>query len=194
MEERTMGLKEIVKPKIVLPIFIGIIAGFVFIFVREIDAIPLLPFAFVILCFGFIFYGVKNISKVNNKIKPKVIVPLFLGIFGVIYAFTLLNKGEFEDSPGVFVLMCAICIGLLFFGMFNIKQIRQKIDHGIAVPLFYCISGIVLTIILEFDGELTKRQRGIVIMVFIFIAAISISTIMIIRKMRILHRARRNCV
>jgi hypothetical protein len=187
-----MGFKEIVKPKIVLPIFIGIIVGVVFIFVREIDDIPLLPLALVILCFGLFFYGVKNINKVNNKIKPKVIVPLLFGIFGVIYAFILLNKGEFEDSPGVSVLMCAICIGLLFFGIFNIKQIRQKIDPGIVVPLFYCISGIVLTIILGFDGELTKRQRGIVIMVFIFIAAISISTIMIIRKMRILNMTRRN--
>jgi hypothetical protein len=50
------------------------------------------------------------------------------GIAGVIYALILLAKGEFEDSPGIFVLLGVLFIGLIFIGIFNIKEIRQKID------------------------------------------------------------------
>jgi hypothetical protein len=191
--EEYMDLKQYFKLGIVLPIFIGILLGFVFIFVPEIDDIPLLPLAFVILSFGLIFYGVKNISKVKNKINPKVIVPLLFGIFGAIYAFILLNKGEFEDSPGVSILICAICIGLLFFGIFNIKQIRQKIDPGIVVPLFYCLCGIILTLLLNLDGEITRQQRSIAVLVFTLIGGISIGIIMLTRKIKSAYVARHNC-
>jgi hypothetical protein len=75
----------------------------------------------------------------------------------------------------------------------HIKKIRIKIDPGIVIPLFYCVSGIILTIILEFDGELTKMQRSIVILVFIFIATISIGVVMLVRKIKALNVARHNC-
>jgi drug/metabolite transporter (DMT)-like permease len=186
-----MDLREFAKLKILLPIFVGIILGLIFIFVRAIDDIPGLSISFVILCFCLIFYGVYNINRINKKIKPKIIVPLLFGVMGIIYALILLSKGESEDSPGVFVLMGALCIGLIFIGTFNIKEIRQKIDPGIVVPSFYGISGSILTIILELDGEITKQQRTIAVVIFILIGVISIGTIMLIRK---INMARRNCI
>ena len=179
-----MDFRELVRPKILLPIFIGIILGFIFIFFRAIDDIPGLSIGFVILCFCLIYYGIYNINKINNKFKPNIIVPLLFGIIGVIYALILLSKGEFEDSPGVSVLMGALCMGLMFIGIFNIKGIRQKIDPGIVVPLFYCISGIILTIVLGLDGEVTKQQRNIAVVIFILIGVICIGTIMLIRKIK----------
>jgi uncharacterized membrane protein YdcZ (DUF606 family) len=188
-----MDCKKYVKPNIILPIFIGIIAGVIFLFNRRLDDIHGLPFVFAVLSFCSIFFGVHNVNKINNKIKPNIIVPLLFGILGILGAFILLFKEEFEDSPGVFLIIGALCIGFIFIGIFNIKKIRRKIDPGIVVPLFYCISGIILTIILEFDGELTKMQRSIVILVFIFIATISIGVVMLIRKIKTLNVARHNC-
>jgi hypothetical protein len=161
--------------------------------VRAIDDIHGLSIGLVILCFCFIFYGVHNMNKINNTIKPNIIVPLLFGIMGAIYALILLNKGEFEDSPGVSVLMGALCIGLIFIGIFNIKEIRQKVDPGIVVPLFYCISGIILTIVLGLDGEVTKKQRNIAVLLFILIGTISIATIMLIRKIKTINVVKRNC-
>ena len=185
-----MAFKQYLKLGIVLPVFFGIMLGLVFIFVRKIDDIPGLSLGFVILCFGLIFYGVKNMSKINNKIKPNIIVPLLFALIGIIYALILLGKGEFEDSPGIFLLMSAICIGLMFIGLFNIKTIRQKIDPGIIVPLFYCTCGIILTIVLGLDGEVTKQQRNIAVLIFILIGVICIGTIMLIRK---INMVRHNC-
>jgi hypothetical protein len=187
-----MDCKKYFKPNIILPVFVGIIVGVIFLFNRRLDDIPGLPFVFAILCFCSIFFGVNNANRVNGKIKPKVIVPLLFGILGILGVFILHYKEEFEDSPGVFLIIGALCIGLIFIGIFNIKKIRGRIDPGIVVPLFYCISGIILTIILEFDGELTKSQRSIVILVFIFIAAISIGVVMLVRKIKALNAARRN--
>ena len=189
----TMDCKKYLKLNIVLPIIIGIIIGTILVFSRIFDDIPGLPLVVIILCFGSIYYGIHNVQKINNKIEPRIIVPLLFGTFGMIGSFIIIYKEEFDDSPGVLLIIGALCIGLIFIGLFNIKNIRQKINPGIFVPLFYCISGIVLTIILEFDGELTKIQRSIVIMIFVFIAIISISLVMIIRRIKSLKRVRRNC-
>ena len=188
-----MDCKKYLKLNIILPIIIGIIIGTILVFSRIFDDIPGLPLVVIILCFGSIYYGIHNVKKINNKIKPRIIVPLLFGTLGMIGSFIIIYKEEFDDSPGVLLIIGALCIGLIFIGLFNIKNIRQKINPGIFVPLFYCISGIVLTIILEFDGELTKIQRGIVIMIFIFIAIISISLAMIIRRIKSLKKVRPNC-
>ncbi|GMO44718.1 MAG: hypothetical protein Ta2B_25750 [Termitinemataceae bacterium] len=171
----------------------GIIIGTIFVFSRIFDDIPCLPLVAIIVCFGFIYYGIHNVQKTNDKIKHGIIVPLLFGILGIIGSFIIIYKGEFDDTPGVLLIIGALCIGLIFIGLFNIKNIRQKINPGIFVPLFYCISGIILAIILEFDGEITKMQRSFVIMIFVFIAIISISLVMIIRRIISLKKERPNC-
>ncbi|GHV31811.1 hypothetical protein AGMMS4952_21140 [Spirochaetia bacterium] len=188
-----MDCKKYLKLNIILPIIIGIIIGTFLVFSRIFDDIPGLPLVVIIVCFGSIYYSIHNVQKINGKIKPRIIVPLLFGTLGIIGSFITIYKEKFDDSPGVLLIIGALCIGLIFIGLFNIKNIRQKINPGIFIPLFYCISGIVLAIILEFDGELTKMQRSIVIMIFVFIAIISISLVMIIRRIKLLKKVRPNC-
>jgi hypothetical protein len=188
-----MDCKKYFKLNIILPIITGIIIGTILVFSRIFDDIPGLPLVVIIVCFASIYYGIHNVQKINTKIKPGILSPLLFGILGIIGSFIIIYKEEFDDSPGALLIIGALCIGLVFIGLFNIKNIRQKIDPGIFVPFFYCISGIVLTIILEFDGELTKTQRSIVIMIFIFIAIISIGLVIIIRRIKSLKTVRHNC-
>jgi phosphatidylserine synthase len=162
----------------------GIITGPILFFFSELDDAPGLGPIGIVLCFCLIFFGVHNMSKINSKIKAKVIVPLFFGIVGIITVFVLLFNGEFTDSPGVFFIGMALCIGLIFIGSVGVEKIRQKINPGIAVPLFYCVSGIILALVLPFDGEISGSQRIFVIGIILFIGLISISISILIKKLK----------
>jgi hypothetical protein len=154
-----MDLKQYFKIDIVLPIFFGITMGSILYLNRIFDDIPGLSMIILILCFLSIYYGVRNVNKINKKIKPVIIVPIFFGIAGIICTLILFLKGGFRDSPGFFIILNALYTGVFFVGIFNIKIIRQKTDLGIMVPVFYCVCGIILAISLEFDGEISIAQR-----------------------------------
>jgi sugar phosphate permease len=46
----------------------------------------------------------------------------------------------------------------------------------------YCLGGIILTIVLGLDDEITKKQRNIAVLIFILAGVISIGTIKLIRN------------
>ncbi|MDR3170025.1 MAG: hypothetical protein LBU17_00185 [Treponema sp.] len=120
----------------------------------------------------------------KQYVKPNSILPILFGITGIITVFVLFLNGEFTDSPGVFFIGMALCIGLIFIGIFGVEKIRQKINPGIAVPLFYCVSGIILALVLPFDGEISGSQRIFVIGIMFFIGLISISINILIKKLK----------
>ena len=113
--------------------------------------------------------------------KPGVLIPV---IVGIIIGAGLFFLGEADDAPGLCLTGLVLGSALIFFGIFGVKRIREKIDPGIAAPLFYCVSGIILGIVLEFDGEISAIQRIIIISAMIGMALISIGTVMLIRRMR----------
>jgi hypothetical protein len=184
-----MKYKQYVKPNIILPILSGIIIGSILFFFNELDNVPGLSPIGIVVSFCLVFFGVHNMSKINPKIKAKVIVPLFFGAAGIIAAIItvliLFLNGEFTDSPGVLLIGMALCMGLVFIGLFNIEKIRQRINPGIAVPLFYCIGGIILVLLAPFDGDVSSSQRIFVTGIIFFIGVISISINMLVSKLRL---------
>ena len=110
---------------------------------------------------------------------PKVIVPICIGIIIGLVLFVL---GDLDDAPGLSLIGLVLGSGLIFWGLFRIKVVMQKIDPGIAVPLFYCIGGIILAIVLELDGEISGFQRIVFIAALICAGLVSVTTIMLIRK------------
>ncbi|MDR1582360.1 MAG: hypothetical protein LBS55_03725 [Prevotellaceae bacterium] len=180
---KTSYYKQYVKLNILLPIFMGLVIGSILYFNRVFDDIPGLPIIVLISCFLLIYYGVHNVNKINKKIKPNVIVPVFFGILGIIGMLILLINGGLIDSPGFFIVLNVLYTGCLFIGIFNIKIIRQKIDPGIFVPVFYCVCGIILAISAEFDGEISMIQRILIIVILLFIGFLSISIITLVRKL-----------
>lgn len=171
------------KLNILLPIFIGLTLGTILYIDRIFDDIPGLPIIVLISCFLSIYYGVRNINRINKENKLVIIVPMFLGTAGIIGSSILFLNGEFHDFPGFFIVLNVLYTGCLFIGVFNIKRIRQKIDPGIIVPIFYCVCGIILAISSEFDGEISITQRIWIIMILLFIGVSSIGVIMFVRKL-----------
>jgi hypothetical protein len=174
---------QYMKLNILLPIFIGLTMASIVYSDRIFDDIPGLPIIVLILCFLLIYYGVRNINKVNKNNKLVIVVPIFLGTAGIIWTSVLFLNGEFRDSPGFFIILNALYTACIFIGIFNIKRIRQKIDPGIIIPLFYCVCGIILAISLEFDGEISISQRILIIMILLFTGFLSIGIIMSARKL-----------
>jgi hypothetical protein len=171
------------KLNILLPIFIGLTLGSILYLNRFFDDVPGLPIIVLIICFLLIYYGARNVNKINKKNKLVIIVPIFFGTAGIIWTSILFLNGEFRDSPGFLIIQNALYIGCLFIGIFNIKIIRQKIDPGIIIPAFYCVCGIILVISSEFDGEISIAQRILIIMILLFIGFLSIGIIILTRKL-----------
>jgi hypothetical protein len=171
------------KLNVLLPIFIGIVLVSILYADRIFDDIPGLPIIMLILSFASIYYGVRNIDRINRNSKLTVIVPMLLGTAGIIWSSTLFLNGEFREFPGFFAVRIALYAGWFFIGLFNIKGIRRKIDPAVTVPAFYCLCGIILAIVSEFDGEVSIAQRLLIITVLLFAGFLSIGLIMLVRKL-----------
>ena len=175
--------KQYMKLNVLLPVFIGLIIGVLLCMGPLFDKIPGLPLVLLISCFLLIYYGVRNINKVNEKNKLIIIMPLLFGATGIAWTLILSANGEGVDSPGLLVFLVALFMGSLFVGLFNIKKIRQKLDPGIAIPVVYCACGVILAIIAEFDGDISTVQRLLIITGFLVLGALSIGAIMLARKL-----------
>jgi len=119
--------------------------------------------------------------NLKQYIKSKILLPIIIGIIISVFLFIF---GILDDAPGLCLIGLLIGSGLIFYGLFNIEKIRQKIDFGLTMPSLYCISGIILAIVLEFDNEITAFQRIIFITVMICIWLLSITAIIMLRKFK----------
>ena len=172
------------KRPVVLPFFGGITLCAALYFTRIFDDIPGLPLLILILSFLLLYYGACNARKIKKESRLVIIAPLFFGAAGLLWTALLFLNGELRESPGVFVVFNALHIGFLFVGVFNIKKVKQRINPGVFVPLFYCACGVLLALVLPFDGEITTIQRITLVLAFIFTGCISLAVIRLIRKRR----------
>jgi len=121
-----------------------------------------------------------NNTEYNQYLKPNIFLPI---IIGVLIGLILFIMGGLEDAPGLCLIGLVIGTGLIFFSLLKIEKLRQKIDLGIAIPLFYCIGGIFLAVVLGIDNEITQFQAVMIITIMICTGLISITAIMMIRKL-----------
>jgi len=118
---------QYIKPNILLPIFLGIIISLTLIFIGDLDDAPGLSAIGLILGTGLIFMGIRNINKINKKVRINFILPLFYGILGIIAIFILFFDDEFKDFPQFFFIGFFLCIGLIVISIIIlIKSLKRK--------------------------------------------------------------------
>ena len=122
-----------------------------------------------------------NNTEYKQYLRLGILLPFCIGVMVGIILFII---GGLEDAPGLCLIGLVIGTGLIFLSLFKIEKLRQKIDPGIAVPLFYCIGGIFLAVVLGLDNEITRFQGIILITIMVCIGLVSIIAIMMIRKLR----------
>jgi hypothetical protein len=116
-ERKTMDFRPYFKTAILVPVFLGINLGITLFILGALDDSPGLSAIALILGTGILFIGVHNMSRINKKIKVKVIIPLFYGILGFIGFIVLFFDDEFRDFPQFFFIGLPVCIILVIIGM-----------------------------------------------------------------------------
>lgn len=120
-----MELKLCLKPGVVLPVFLGLIMGSVLFFWGEVDDAPGLCLIGIVICIGLMFIGIKNANKINKKIKPIIVLPIFFGTVGMAPLIHYLTGGIYNEPPGLIMGGLLVCAGLITTGMINIFKTKK---------------------------------------------------------------------
>lgn len=111
-----MNIKHLLKPRVWLPAFSGMLIGLVLFALGENDDAPGLVLIGFITAIILVFWGIYNAaSGVKKRLIPAVLCFL-LSAFGILWSIVLAIEGEFNDSPGILIFAGLICIGLLIVG------------------------------------------------------------------------------
>jgi hypothetical protein len=121
-----MAIKQFFKPNIIIPILVGIIFGSVLFFWGGIDDSPGLSLVAVILCIGLLYFGIHNANKINQNVKPSIILPLLIGLVGIICVSQYLIAGIYDEPPGLILIGIILSLILLSVGLINIKRTNKK--------------------------------------------------------------------
>lgn len=114
-------------------------------------------------------------------VKPAILLPI---IIGVIIGILLFILGNMEDAPGLSLIGFVAAFLLIIWGIYNTGVIKK----GFLVPiLLFCFgaSGILLSVVLLFDGEFEESPGLALIGVALGIILIVIGAIRV-RKVKAL--------
>lgn len=114
------------KPKVWLPIFLGVlIAGLLFLMGENDDAPGLVLIGFIVATIS-VFLGIYNAASETKKGFVPAILCFFLAVFGAVWTIILYFEGEFADTPGIIIFSAIICFGLLAVGIRLLKGREKK--------------------------------------------------------------------
>jgi peptidoglycan biosynthesis protein MviN/MurJ (putative lipid II flippase) len=121
-----MAIKQFFKPNIIIPLLVSIIFGAVLFFRGETDDSPGLSLIAVILCIGLLYFGIHNANKMNQNVKPSIVLPLLMGLVGIICVSQYLIAGIYDEPPGLILIGIILSLTLLSVGLINIKKAKKK--------------------------------------------------------------------
>jgi uncharacterized membrane protein len=124
-----MDNRNFFKPNIILPIIIGITIGSILFLLGEADDAPGLCVIGIVLCIGLLYWGLHNANKINKHIKPSIVLPLLIGIVGIICIIKYFINGIFDEPPGLILMGLIGSIGLIISSFINIiKKKKEDIE------------------------------------------------------------------
>lgn len=115
---------KFLKPKIWLPILLGLIIAGVLAAIGENDDAPMLTLLGFISTILLLFYGIYNVAAESKRSFIVGILLFVLSVVGIAHTIILWFEGEYSDSPGVGVLIVLISIGFTIVGA---KFVRKRI-------------------------------------------------------------------
>ena len=118
------------KLKIIFPIVFGLIFGVLLFVWGELDDAPGLCVIAIILCIGLLYLGIHNANKTNKNIKPSIIVPLLIGMVGIIWIVKYFIEGVFDEPLGLILIGGLMSIGLITIGIVNTKTTLKNKDNS----------------------------------------------------------------
>jgi len=102
--------------KVLLPVIAGITIGPLLFVLGELDDAPGLCLIALVFCIGMLYLGLRNAHKINRNIDPFVILPLLMGIAGMIYIVMYFIEGVYDEPPGLVLIGIVLSIGLITVG------------------------------------------------------------------------------
>jgi hypothetical protein len=112
-----------------VPVIAGITGGAVLFVLGEIDDAPGLCAIGMALCIGLLYWGLRNAHKMNRHIKPSVILPLLLGLAGILWIAQYLTGGVFNEPPGLILIGGIGSVGLAAAGFVNMRRNETAIKN-----------------------------------------------------------------
>jgi len=106
---------KLLKPKIWLPIVLGLIVAGILAVMGENDDAPGLVMIGFVSAIGLLFYGAYNLAAESRRSLIAAAFFVSLSAFGVLHTIVVWLEGELDDSPGVGVLivLISLCLGLI---------------------------------------------------------------------------------
>jgi hypothetical protein len=77
-----------------------------------------------------LYLGIHNASKTNKNIKPGIILPLLIGMVGIIWIVKYFIEGIFDGPPGLILIGGVMSIGLITIGIVNTKTTLKNKDNS----------------------------------------------------------------
>ena len=121
-----MNVRQIIRPNTVIPVIAGAIIGSVLFYLGEIDDSPGLCLIGIILGNGLLYWGVRNMNKINTKIKAIIVFPLLFGAAGAVAIARYLTAGVYDEPPGLILAGVVLSIAFLSTGFIMLKKVNAK--------------------------------------------------------------------
>jgi hypothetical protein len=121
-----MNVRQIIRPNTVIPVIASAIVGSGLFYLGEMDDSPGLCLIGLILGNRLLYWGVRNMRKINAKIKPIIVFPLLFGTAGTIAISRYLVAGVYDEPPGLIVIGIILSIVLLSAGLIMLKRVNAK--------------------------------------------------------------------
>jgi len=106
--------------------------------------------------------------RIRNLLKLSVILPV---IIGIIIGTALFIFGEDSDAPGVCLIGLIIAFLLIMLGVYK-AGIVNKGRLAVILPLCFGTGSILLSVVLQLDGELSEMPA-------VFYTGLSLGAILI---------------
>ena len=124
-----MNIKQFFKVNIIVPIVSAMTAGPVLFFLGEIDDAPGLCLIAVVVSIGLLYLGLHKAKKIDKRANPNILLPLSIGIVGIVWIAQYFIRGVYDESPGFVLTGIVVSLGLISMGMVNIKRMSLRGDR-----------------------------------------------------------------
>lgn len=118
-------MNKLFKPKVILPIFLGIIIGGLLFALGEYDDAPGMCAIGLSVGFVLIMLGVNKTGIIKKGLLAPILLLFFSAFFALIITSILLD-GEFGDKPWYSAFGFAAAIVLLLIGLLRIRIFHKS--------------------------------------------------------------------
>lgn len=118
-------MNKFLKPRVILPIILGIIIGGLLLNFGEYDDAPGVCAIGVSVGFVLIMFGAKNTDVIKKGLFTPILL-LFFSVFIALITTTILLDGEFGDKPWYSAIGYVIAFILFLIGLLRIRILYKS--------------------------------------------------------------------